>query len=177
MHIYSLSRSDPKRVVLRCYHFQGSKWPRNGRYTMSKSRKRSRYRSSRIQSNDIFRLVFRALVCPIDVTRNLSITQSIHRTCILLNIPCQPLFSLFSLPIAGMFSEAYLVFSVGNIGSFQKAAFPDCYKTYAVCPHDMITQKIDSYVQIIGIIIGMMLMGLMGKSTSEQTNKLTTSIN
>ena len=66
-----------------------------------------------------------------------------------------------------MFSEAYLVFSVGNIGSFQKAAFPDCYKTYAVCPHDMITQKIDSYVQIIGIIIGMMLMGLMGTSSSS----------
>ena len=31
----------------------------------------------------------------------------------------------------------------------------------------MITQKIDSYVQIIGIIIGMMLMGLMGTSSSS----------
>ena len=85
-------------------------------------------------------------------------------------IPSQHIISvLFTSFVVGMFSEAYLVFSVGNIGSFQKAAFPDCYKTYAVCPHDMITQKIDSYVQIIGIIIGMMLMGLMGKNESLPT--------
>ena len=83
------------------------------------------------------------------------------------------LFTSIISSVVGMFSEAYLVFSVGNIGSFQKAAFPDCYKTYAVCPHDMITQKIDSYVQIIGIIIGMMLMGLMGKNESSLPTYLT----
>ena len=63
----------------------------------------------------------------------------------------------FGLPGLGMFSEAYIIFSVGNIGNFQKWAFPACYAPNAysgtACDQEVIHQKIDSYIQICGIMV------------------------
>ena len=63
----------------------------------------------------------------------------------------------FGLPGLGMFSEAYIIFSVGNIGNFQKWAFPACYApndySGTACDQDVIHQKIDSYIQICGIMV------------------------
>ena len=63
----------------------------------------------------------------------------------------------FGLPGLGMFSEAYIIFSVGNIGNFQKWAFPACYApndySGTACDQEVIHQKIDSYIQICGIMV------------------------
>lgn len=66
----------------------------------------------------------------------------------------------FGLPGLGMLSESYIVFSVGLIGVFQNAIFPTCYVTFRDCDANVIHQKIDSYIQIIGITIGMLVVGL-----------------
>ena len=76
------------------------------------------------------------------------------------NDPIQRYLS-FGLPGIGMFSEAYIVFSVGNIKNFQTTAYPDCYRNIKpghpeldpVCPDILTHQKVDSYIQIIGIIV------------------------
>lgn len=66
-----------------------------------------------------------------------------------------------ALPGLGMFCEAYIIFSVGNISSLQKTIWPDCFETFKVCPQNVIDQKIDSYIQIAGIMFGMITMGLL----------------
>lgn len=73
-----------------------------------------------------------------------------------------------ALPGLGMFCEAYIVFSVGNISSLQEAIWPDCYETFDVCPQSVIDQKIDSYIQIAGIMFGMIVMGLVADHTGRK---------
>ena len=68
----------------------------------------------------------------------------------------------FAIPGIGMFCEAYIIFSVGNIVPFQKEIWPTCFKTYEDCPEHLITQKITSYIQICGIMVGMAIMGYLG---------------
>jgi hypothetical protein len=58
-----------------------------------------------------------------------------------------------------MFCEAYVIFSVGNIRNLQKTMFPTCYETYESCPKNIIEQHIDSYIQIAGIMLGMLIVG------------------
>jgi MFS family permease len=68
----------------------------------------------------------------------------------------------------GMFCEAYIIFSVGNISPFQKAMFPTCFETYEDCPKAVIEQKVDSYIQICGIMLGMLLMGVSADKMGRQ---------
>jgi hypothetical protein len=55
-----------------------------------------------------------------------------------------------------MFSEAYIVFSSGQIGVFQQVMWPECYVTITDCPYDMI-KHVASYVLICGIMAGELL--------------------
>ena len=57
-----------------------------------------------------------------------------------------------------MWCEAYIIFSSGQIGQFQQTMWPSCFKTYVDCNMDMV-QHVGGYIQICGIIAGMLFFG------------------
>ncbi|DBA96631.1 TPA: hypothetical protein ACH3X1_015490 [Trebouxia sp. C0004] len=66
----------------------------------------------------------------------------------------------WAIPGLGMFSEAYFVFSIGNIKPILADQYPACWSKYQVCSKT-ITQ-IPDYIQIVGIILGMCTLGYLG---------------
>ena len=73
----------------------------------------------------------------------------------------------WALPSLGMFSEAYIVFSSGQIGQFQNAMWPQCYKSYIDCDQEYILH-LAGYIQICGIIAGMLFWGTLGDYTGRK---------
>jgi len=67
----------------------------------------------------------------------------------------------WALPGLGMFCEAYIIFSSGQIGPFQSAMWPTCFNTYVNCEAQYV-QHLSGYIQIVGIIAGMIFWGPMG---------------
>ncbi|GAX75042.1 hypothetical protein CEUSTIGMA_g2486.t1 [Chlamydomonas eustigma] len=67
----------------------------------------------------------------------------------------------WAIPGLGMFSEAYIVFSAGQIKEFQTAMWPTCFQTYTECDNNMINH-LSNYIQICGIMTGMLLWGFLG---------------
>ena len=74
--------------------------------------------------------------------------------------PCVYRYLSFGIPGLGMFSESYIIFSVGNIKDLQKWAFPDCYNKTWPDQNCGFNQYLgfadygaDTYIQIIGIIV------------------------
>lgn len=53
---------------------------------------------------------------------------------------------------AGMFSEAYIIFSLGLTKPLQTAQFPTCFKTHEDCSEEL--THVQNYIQICGIIVG-----------------------
>mmetsp|Transcript_12364 Transcript_12364/g.26712 ORF Transcript_12364/g.26712 Transcript_12364/m.26712 type:complete len:579 (-) Transcript_12364:1179-2915(-) len=77
-------------------------------------------------------------------------------------------YLLWALPGLGMFSEAYIIFSAGQIGPFQKAMWPSCYADPITdCKEEMI-KHVASYIQICGIMAGMLLWGWLGDITGRK---------
>ncbi|WIA41970.1 hypothetical protein OEZ86_009273 [Tetradesmus obliquus] len=66
----------------------------------------------------------------------------------------------WAIPGLGMFSEAYIIFSLGLTKPLQKAMFPTCFKTHDACP-EAITH-VQNYIQLCGIIAGMLAFGALG---------------
>ncbi|GAX73083.1 hypothetical protein CEUSTIGMA_g536.t1 [Chlamydomonas eustigma] len=67
----------------------------------------------------------------------------------------------WALPGLGMFSEAYIVFSAGQIKVFQQTMWPTCYLSpYADCDSEYILH-LANYIQICGIIAGMLFWGVL----------------
>ncbi|KAK7182085.1 pi-transporter a-1 [Paraphaeosphaeria sporulosa] len=64
------------------------------------------------------------------------------------------------LPGAGLGLEGYVLFSIGNVRPLLQAAFPTCWKTNEVCDKRW-TEAVD-YLEIIGIIVGQILVGYLG---------------
>ncbi|KIZ06011.1 hypothetical protein MNEG_1952 [Monoraphidium neglectum] len=58
----------------------------------------------------------------------------------------------WSVPGLGMFSEAYIIFSLGLIKPLQKAMYPACFDTHTACSDE----------EVAGIIAGMLLFGTLG---------------
>jgi hypothetical protein len=52
------------------------------------------------------------------------------------------------------------LFSIGNLSSLYAAVWPQCWKTHKVCDHNWISAV--DYLQIIGIIVGQILVGFEG---------------
>jgi len=69
-------------------------------------------------------------------------------------------FLSWMLPGMGMFLEAYYIFSIGNIKPLLKAEYPDCYKEFKTCGKTL--TQIPEYIQIVGIICGMITIGYLG---------------
>ncbi|KIR57991.1 Pi-transporter A-1 [Cryptococcus bacillisporus CA1873] len=60
----------------------------------------------------------------------------------------------------GLFTEGYALFSIGNLSALYKAVWPHCWKTHEVCSANWIAAV--DYLQIIGIIVGQILVGIEG---------------
>ncbi|KAL1603817.1 hypothetical protein SLS60_005408 [Paraconiothyrium brasiliense] len=64
------------------------------------------------------------------------------------------------LPGAGLGLEGYVLFSIGNVRPLLQATFPTCWSTNEVCDKRW-TEAVD-YLEIIGIIVGQILVGYLG---------------
>ncbi len=60
----------------------------------------------------------------------------------------------------GFFTEGYVLFSVGNILPLLEVVWPNCWKKHTICDKTM-AQAI-SYMEILGIIAGQILVGFIG---------------
>ena len=52
------------------------------------------------------------------------------------------------------------LFSIGNLSSLYSAVWPECWSTHEVCDKNWISAV--TYLQIIGIIVGQVLVGFEG---------------
>eukprot|EP00891_Asterochloris_glomerata_P003210 jgi/Astpho2/3210/Aster-05736 len=73
----------------------------------------------------------------------------------------------------GMFSEAYFVFSIGNIAPILSAEYPECWKSYKKGCTKTLTQ-VPNYIQIVGIILGMVTLGFIGDRIGRKWGSVTT---
>ncbi|KAL3418655.1 inorganic phosphate transporter 1-6 [Phlyctema vagabunda] len=64
------------------------------------------------------------------------------------------------LPGAGLGLEGYVLFSIGNLTPLFDAVWPQCWKTFEVCAENWISAV--TYLEVIGIIVGQILVGLLG---------------
>jgi hypothetical protein len=54
----------------------------------------------------------------------------------------------------------YVLFSIGNLKPLFQASFPDCWKMHRICGKSWISAV--EYLEICGIIVGQMLVGVLG---------------
>jgi len=66
----------------------------------------------------------------------------------------------YIIPGMGLFTEGYVLFSIGNLTTLFTVAYPDCWKTFKTCSKTL-TQT-TTYLQIVGIIIGQVVVGFFG---------------
>ena len=74
--------------------------------------------------------------------------------------PVSYYFRNMVLPGAGLGLEGYVLFSIGNIKPLFEKSFADCWKHGKTCSQQWI-YAID-YLEIIGIIVGQILVGVLG---------------
>lgn len=65
----------------------------------------------------------------------------------------------FVVPGLGMFSEAYWVFSVGNLKGIFQAEYKTCWKTHTTCSGGLINSL--TYTTVAGIIAGQLSLGFL----------------
>lgn len=56
--------------------------------------------------------------------------------------------------------HSYVLFSIGNLTPLFAAAWPTCWKSYAVCNKTWIDAV--QYLEVLGIIVGQILVGVLG---------------
>ncbi|CAN6623998.1 hypothetical protein TRVA0_009S02674 [Trichomonascus vanleenenianus] len=74
--------------------------------------------------------------------------------------PIRWYFANCVLPGAGLGLEGYVLFSIGNIQPLFNAVWPECWKKFDVCSQNWVAAV--TYLEIIGIIVGQVLVGLIG---------------
>lgn len=76
------------------------------------------------------------------------------------------------VPGLGMFSEAYWVFSVGNLKGIFRAEYPDCWKSHSQCSNGLINSL--TYTQVAGIIAGQITLGFLADRIGRKWGSATT---
>lgn len=74
--------------------------------------------------------------------------------------PISAYFSNYVVTGMGLFVEGYVLFSVGNLTPLFKAVWPACWNKHTSCDANWI-HAVD-YLEIVGIIIGQILVGIEG---------------
>lgn len=64
------------------------------------------------------------------------------------------------IPGAGLLLEGYVLFSIGNLKPLFEAAFPECWDDHTICSGTWIAAV--DYLEIVGIICGQILVGVLG---------------
>ena len=72
----------------------------------------------------------------------------------------------------GMFCESYFIFSIGNISPLLSVDYPSCYKTFAACSQNF--TYAETYIQIAGIMAGMLTLGYLGDQIGRKWGSVTT---
>lgn len=71
-----------------------------------------------------------------------------------------------------MFSEAYVIFSVGNLSPLFAAAYPACWKKHTQCSKRLLGSL--TYSQIAGIIFGMLSVGFIADLIGRKRGSILT---
>lgn len=66
----------------------------------------------------------------------------------------------FSIPPAANVTPSYVLFSIGNLTPLFDAVWPQCWSKFKVCSQNWVSAV--TYLEIIGIICGQILVGLIG---------------
>lgn len=74
--------------------------------------------------------------------------------------PVSYYFHNMVLPGMGLGLEGYVLFSIGNIKPLFQKTFPDCWDTATTCDQGWLNAV--EYLEIIGIIFGQILVGIIG---------------
>ncbi|KAJ5916069.1 hypothetical protein N7504_000084 [Penicillium tannophilum] len=85
------------------------------------------------------------------------------------NDPLSPIsyyFRNFVLPGAGLGLEGYVLFSISNVSSLFDVSYKDCWKSGKTCNANWVAAV--SYMEIVGIIIGQLLVGYLGDAIGRR---------
>ncbi|BGP13522.1 hypothetical protein JCM10213_005364 [Rhodosporidiobolus nylandii] len=74
--------------------------------------------------------------------------------------PFRAYWNKYVLVGMGLFVEGYVLFSIGNLSALYSSAWPQCFKSYAVCDEQWVNAI--TYLEILGIIVGQCLVGVEG---------------
>ena len=80
----------------------------------------------------------------------------------------------WAIPGMGMFSEAYIVFSIGNILPLLAISYPNCFGKAEPSDCNTSAKAQDSNVEICGIIGGMLVLGFMADWIGRKWGSRTT---
>lgn len=58
--------------------------------------------------------------------------------------------------------RSYVLFSIGNLTPLFSAVWKDCWATYKTCSKNWVYSV--TYLEVIGIIVGQILVGIIGDS-------------
>jgi hypothetical protein len=67
----------------------------------------------------------------------------------------------WAVPGMGMFSEAYILFAIGNISPLLAISYPNCYGKATPPDCDQTAVQNDGNIEICGVIAGMLVLGYM----------------
>ncbi|ORY79862.1 putative Pi-transporter A-1 [Protomyces lactucae-debilis] len=74
--------------------------------------------------------------------------------------PMRRYFGDYVVPGMGLFTEGYILFSIGNLAPLFAAVWPQCWgKSPSVCNPELVNAV--SYLEIVGIMIGQVLVGVL----------------
>jgi hypothetical protein len=74
--------------------------------------------------------------------------------------PVSYYFRNMVLPGAGLGLEGYVLFSIGNIKPLFQKTFPACWNDHKICDKQWLNAV--DYLEIIGIIVGQIMVGFVG---------------
>jgi MFS family permease len=75
-------------------------------------------------------------------------------------------WAAWAIPGLGMFSEAYIIFSIGLIAPLQAAAYPECFRDHIVCTRE--ETHAAAYAPVAAIIGGMLVFGFAGDALGRR---------
>lgn len=78
----------------------------------------------------------------------------------------------FAVPGLGMFTEAYFVFSVGNLIPVFREEFPQCWVTHEECSAALLSSI--HYSQVAGIIVGQLALGYLADRVGRKWGSVVT---
>ncbi|KAL3162223.1 hypothetical protein ABBQ32_009926 [Trebouxia sp. C0010 RCD-2024] len=151
-------------IVLKklCIHVHSAKCLHSRSETDLSARNRCLVSSSHVPSNAATNVLCRLLTCMLVTSQeNKAEIKSVWS--MFKEDPLSPVSAYwknYGMPGIGLFLEGYVVFSISNNSTLFKQAYPNCWSKFKDCNETWI--QATTYVQLIGILIGQLMFGVMG---------------